>query len=68
MSVAVCSSFLFIHMEGKQARLRKESNALFFCPPGDAIKLKLNNLNKKKVTPLSNHLKIIAGALILLVV
>ena len=29
---------------------------LCLCPPGDAIKLKLSNLNKKKMTPLSNHL------------
>ena len=49
----------------KKQKRKQEKRTLFcLCPPGDAIKLNLNNSNSKITSPISNHL-IISGPTIL---
>ena len=49
----------------KKQKRKQEMRTLFcLCPPGDAIKLNLNNSNTKITSPISNYL-IISGPTIL---
>ena len=50
----------------KKKRKQEKKTILCLCPPGDAIKLNLNNSNTKVTSPISNYL-VTSGATILFV-
>ena len=56
-----------IQKKKKRKKEKEEKKTIFcLCPPGDAIKLNLNNSNTKVTSPISNYL-VTSGATILFV-